>query len=90
MPIRSCMGCASSSVSPSCIAGPYSRCFACTRLTDEEIETLTYRLGNLTLLGTAANHTVGNNSFVDQCEIYRAKDDISCRNTSKNRYSPRT
>lgn len=43
-------------------------------LTDEEIEDLTYRLGNLTLLSTATNREVGNKNFAAKRDVYRASE----------------
>jgi hypothetical protein len=42
------------------------------QFTDEELEDSVYRLGNMTLLETAANRDIGNLSFSEKKPIYAA------------------
>jgi hypothetical protein len=44
------------------------------QFSDEEVENLTYRLGNLTLLTFAANRDVGTKGFAEKREAYRASE----------------
>jgi hypothetical protein len=37
---------------------------------DEQLESMTYRLGNLTLLASAVNRDIGNKSFAEKREVY--------------------
>ena len=40
---------------------------------DEQLENMTYRLGNLTLLASTVNRDLGNKSFVEKREVYRTR-----------------
>jgi hypothetical protein len=41
---------------------------------DEQLESITYRLGNLTLLASAVNRDLGNKSFADKRQVYRTSE----------------
>jgi hypothetical protein len=41
---------------------------------DEEVETFTYRLGNLTLMASALNRDLGNSSFTAKRQVYRTSE----------------
>jgi hypothetical protein len=41
---------------------------------DEQLESMTYRLGNLTLLASAVNRDLGNKSFAEKREVYRTSE----------------
>jgi hypothetical protein len=45
-----------------------------TQFADEQLESMTYRLGNLTLLTSAVNRDLGNKSFADKRQVYGASE----------------